>query len=69
MASRSIRFGQWSASTRCCQRVAIVHQEWVFDVEQTARNTVDEVAWKEYGVSSWIEQNGIESIAFGTSGI
>jgi hypothetical protein len=41
----------------------------VFDVEQTARNTVDEMAWEEIGVSSWIEQNGIESIGFGISGI
>jgi isocitrate/isopropylmalate dehydrogenase len=68
MASRSIRFGQWSASTRCCQRVAIVHKEWVFDVEQTSRNTVDEVAWKEVGVSSWIDKMAWEAL-FGISGI
>jgi hypothetical protein len=56
MASRGIRFGQWSTSTRCCQRIAFVHQERVFDVEQTARNTVDEVARKKVGVSSWIDK-------------
>jgi hypothetical protein len=35
----------------------------MFDVEQKATSTVDAMAWKEIGVSSWIV--GIESIVLG----
>jgi hypothetical protein len=34
----------------------------MFDVEQKATSTVDAMAWKEIGVSSWVF--GIESIRF-----